>query len=104
MPKGYWIAHVDVADMDTYKNYMAAIQAPLARFGGRYLVRAGAVSHAEGRNRSRTVVIEFPTSEAARQCYESAEYQDARRFRLGAAAADLQVIEGYDGPQPGDSA
>lgn len=100
MPKGYWIAHVDVNDMETYKNYMAAIQAPFARFGARYLVRGGEVSQAEGQNRLRTVVIEFPTIEAARDCYDSPEYQAARKFRLESAAADLQVIQGYDGPQP----
>jgi len=101
MPKGYWIAHVDVDDMETYKNYMAAVQAPFARFGGRYLVRAGTVSYTEGQNRSRTVVIEFPTAEAARACYDSPEYQEARKIRLGVSRSELLVIEGYDGPQPG---
>ena len=39
MPKGYWIAHVDVDDMDVYKNYIAAIQGPFATFGARSWVR-----------------------------------------------------------------
>ena len=101
MPKGYWIAHVDVKDMETYKNYVAGIQAPFARFGARYLVRGAAPVHSEGQNKLRTVVIEFPSVEAARACYESPEYRDAMKHRLAAASADILVIEGYDGPQPG---
>lgn len=101
MAKGYWIAHVDVDDMDVYKNYIAAIQGPFARFGARYLVRGNPPVLAEGHARSRTVLIEFPTIEAARACYESPEYHEAKQHRLKSAAADLLVIEGYDGPQPG---
>ena len=101
MPKGYWIAHVDVDDMDVYKNYIAAIQGSFAKFGARYLVRGSPPSHTEGTNRPRTVVIEFPSLEAARACYESAGYQEAKQHRLKSASADLLVIEGYDGAQPG---
>ena len=41
MPKGYWIARVDVADAERYKAYIAANAKPLRQFGGRFLVRAG---------------------------------------------------------------
>lgn len=101
MPKGYWIAHVDVSDWDAYKNYVDGIQAPLAAFGGRYLVRAGEVSESEGGLKPRSVVIEFPSPEAAQACYRSAEYRAVESFRRNAAAADLVVVAGYDGAQPG---
>ena len=104
MPKGYWIAHVDVSDPETYDKYRAAIQAPLAEFGGRYVVRGGEISHAEGPHRSRNVVIEFPSPEAAQACYDSPEYQEAAKFRKSAASSELMIIAGYDGPQPGGSA
>jgi uncharacterized protein (DUF1330 family) len=39
MPKGYWIARVDVHDAEAYKKYIAANAAPLAQFGARFLVR-----------------------------------------------------------------
>ena len=102
MPKGYWITHVDVSDWDAYRNYVDGIQAPLAAFGGRYLVRAGEVSEVEGDLRARSVVIEFPSVEAAHACYRSAEYRAARTFR-DAAAADLVVVAGYNGAQPAEN-
>jgi uncharacterized protein (DUF1330 family) len=41
MPKGYWIAHVDVSDDEGYKPYAAANPAIFKKFGGRFVVRAG---------------------------------------------------------------
>jgi len=100
MPKGYWIAHIDVADLEQYKKYVAANAKPLARFGARFLVRAGTFEAAEGTARSRNVVIEFPSYRAALDCYRSPEYQDAIQLRLPVSIGDLVIAEGYDGPQP----
>ena len=102
MAKGYWIARVDVADAEVYKAYVAANAAPLARFGGRFLVRAGRFENPEGASRSRNVVVEFPSYQAALDCYRSADYQAAVQLRLPVSSVDMVVIEGYDGPQPGD--
>ena len=95
--KGYWIAHLDVHDPEGYKPYMAANQMPFGKFGARYLVRAGRCEVMEGRQRSRTVVMEFPSYEAALACYRSPEYQAAKALRQGKADADLVVIEAYGG-------
>lgn len=58
----------------------------------------------EGRTRSRNVVIEFPSYEAATACYASPEYGAAMRLRQHVPEGDLVIIEGYDGPQPGGAA
>jgi uncharacterized protein (DUF1330 family) len=47
------------------------------------------------------VVIEFPTYEAALECWDSPEYQAAKAERDGHAIADIIIIEAYEGPQPG---
>jgi uncharacterized protein (DUF1330 family) len=46
--------------------------------------------------------LEFPSYEAALACYRSPEYQHCKTLRDGKAQADIIVLEGYDGPQPGD--
>lgn len=102
MPKGYWIGRVDVRDADAYKNYVAKNGVAFAKFGGRFLVRGGAFETVAGAARARNVVIEFPSYEAALACWNSAEYQAARAEQKGGADIDLIVIEGYDGPQPGE--
>lgn len=103
MAKGYWIARVDVSDLDQYKQYVAANARPLAQHGARFLVRGGAFESPEGSSRSRNVVIEFPSYQAALDCYRSPEYQAALKLRLPVSTGDLIIIEGYDGPQPVDS-
>lgn len=102
MPKGYWIARVDVHDPETYKNYLSSNAIAFAKYGARYVVRASPFEAIEGTSRSRNVVIEFPSLESARACYASPEYQRGVPFRKAAAEADLIIIEGYDGPQPTD--
>lgn len=101
MPKGYWIAHVDVSNPEGYKAYVAANAEPLGKYGGRFLVRGGNLEAPEGRSRARNVVLEFPSYEAALACYKSPEYQRAVALRTPHSTADILVIEGYDGPQPG---
>lgn len=101
MPKGYWIGRVDVSNPDAYKNYVAANAAAFSKYGARFLVRGGGFRVAEGGSRDRNVVIEFPTYEAALECWDSPEYQAAKAERDGHAVADIIIIEGYEGPQPG---
>jgi uncharacterized protein (DUF1330 family) len=100
MPKGYWVARVDVHNQDAYKNYVAANGAAFAKFGGRFVVRGGRFETVAGSSRSRNVVIEFPSYEAALACWNSPEYQAAKAKQEGGADMDTIVIEGYEGPQP----
>jgi len=102
MAKGYWIACADVTDAEGYKAYVAANAVPFRKFGARFLTRGGAGERPEGRLRSRVVVLEFPSYERALACYHSPEYAAAMAAREGKALIDLAIVEGYDGPQPGD--
>ena len=100
MPKGYWIVRVDITNADEYQRYIAANGASLKKYGATFLVRGGQSKTVEGTSRMRNAVIEFPTYQAALDCWHSAEYQHARALRLAVSTIDLLVIEGYEGPQP----
>jgi uncharacterized protein (DUF1330 family) len=100
MAKGYWIGRVDVNNDEGYKAYAAANPAIFKKFGGRFVVRAGKFEAPEGSSRKRNVVIEFPSYQAALDCYNSPEYQANIKVRQPHATADIIVIEGYEGPQP----
>ena len=104
MTKGYWIARVDVSDPEQYKQYVAANALPFRNHGARFVVRGGPFEAPEGVSRTRNVVIEFPSYQAAIDCWKSREYQDAIKLRSSVSTIDLVIIEGYEGPQPGDSA
>ncbi|MBN2242048.1 MAG: DUF1330 domain-containing protein [Acidobacteria bacterium] len=67
----------------------------MARYGGRYLARAGKTIQFEGNGDDRRlVIIEFPPLEKAEAWYRSAEYQKVKTLREGAAKGTLIAIEG----------
>ncbi len=94
MPKGYWIARVDVRDAERYKDYVATAKPAFERFGANFLARGGEFAKLEGTARARNVVIEFPSLRAAVDCYNSAEYQAAAKIRQEVADAEMIVVEG----------
>ncbi len=100
MPKGYWIARMDTTNPERYKEYAVANGKAFKKYGARFLVRAGKFECVEGKARARNVVIEFPSYQAALDCWNSPEYKEALKIRQGISDGDIVVIEGYEGPQP----
>ncbi|NBX62872.1 MAG: DUF1330 domain-containing protein [Betaproteobacteria bacterium] len=100
MAKGYWMGRVDVSDPEQYKLYIAANAVAFKKYGAKFLVRGGNFENPEGQSRSRNVVMEFPSYQAALDCWHSPEYQAAIALRGHISTVDLVIIEGYDGPQP----
>ena len=98
--KGYWLGHVDVTDAEGYKPYTVANAIPFGKFGARFLVRGGRYEVMEGRARSRNVVMEFPSYDAAVACYHSDDYQAAVAIRKGKCEIDLVIVEGFDPSKP----
>ena len=100
MTKGYWIGRVDVADPEAYKAYMVACMESFREYGAHFLVRGGPYENPEGSSRTRNVVIEFPSYQAALDCWHSPEYQRVAKLRQPVSTIDLVIVEGHDGPQP----
>ncbi len=96
MPKGYWIAHNEVHDPETYKKYLAGCGVAFEKYGAKFLVRGGKFTLLEGNTRSRQIVIEFPTYQAALDCYHSPEYQNFCGFRQASSVGDTIVMEGVE--------
>lgn len=94
MAKGYWIGRITVHDEERYKDYIATASPAYQEYGAKFLVRGGAIHAEEGESRSRNVVIEFPSIEAALNCYNSETYGRARSIRQEIADGELMVIEG----------
>jgi uncharacterized protein (DUF1330 family) len=96
MPKGYWIAHVDVNDPDIYKAYISGAAPAFKEYGARFLVRGGRFHSAEGTACARNVVIEFPSYQAALDCYNSPAYQAAKAHRIAASTGSVLIVEGVE--------
>lgn len=92
----YWIAHVNVTDPQAYAGYQTLAPEAFAQYGARFLARGGAYETLEGPDFSRHVVIAFPSLQAARDCYNSPQYQTARARREGACVAHVVIVEAAD--------
>lgn len=92
--KGYWMAMIDVQDQDTYRRYVEGNAEAFAKYGARFVVRAGRYANPEGPTGNRHVVIEFDSYETALACYESPEYRQASKFRLAASTGHFVIVEG----------
>lgn len=90
----YAIVQVDVKDADEYAKYAALAGPAVAKFGGEFLARGGAVEVLEGTTRARNVLIRFADMQTAKTFYHSPEYQEALAFALPVAERDYKIVEG----------
>ena len=93
--KGYWlILGTPVTDPEAQAEY-GALWGPIAeRYGARLVAGPEAVAARETRDASRVLLVEFPSFEAARACYDDPEYQAARVVAARAAERSLVILRG----------
>lgn len=95
MPSGYIIASVTVTNPEQYEEYRKWSSEAMRVHGAEVCVRGGKVEVLEGDwNPGRTVILKFPSFEAAQSFHDSPEYRKARAAREGAAIMRLVVVEG----------
>jgi uncharacterized protein (DUF1330 family) len=91
----YIIASVTVTNPTQYDEYRKFSTAAMQAHGAKVLIRGGEVRVLEGDwNPGRTVVLEFPSMEAAQAFYDSPEYGVARKAREGAAVMRMVLVQG----------
>ncbi|UCG87134.1 MAG: DUF1330 domain-containing protein [Gemmatimonadota bacterium] len=91
----YLIAEIDIHDAERYEEYRKLAAPTVAAYGGRYVVRGGAVTRLEGKwAPGRVVVLEFPSVDRAKQWWDSAEYSPAKALRQMSASTEMIVVQG----------
>jgi uncharacterized protein (DUF1330 family) len=97
MPKGYWVSsHQRTPDQAKYEAYRVIAKPAVEAAGGKFLIVDGNPEVREFGKRFRTVVIEFPTKEAAVRAYESGAYQRALVAVGDGYERDFRIVEGVD--------
>ncbi len=91
----YVIADVEVLDSADYEQYRQHVPATIAAFGGRYLVRGGALTALEGDwLPKRCVILEFPSMAQLEAWYDSPAYVPLRALRERTTKSRLVKVEG----------
>jgi uncharacterized protein (DUF1330 family) len=91
----YLISDVIVRDKEAVEKYRQLAAASIEKWGGRYLVRGGAIYVLEGdQHPSTIIVVEFPSRKIANEWYRSSDYAKALEFRDDALSRSLILVEG----------
>ena len=96
MPKGYWVVTANISDPDGFTPYRETAGAIIANHGGHAIIRGDVTELVEGQSHGRSFIVEFPSYQAAKDCYASPEYQAAIELRKDAAHFDLVIAEGLE--------
>jgi uncharacterized protein (DUF1330 family) len=96
MPKAYWItAYHSISNPDALAEYAKLAGPALTAAGGKFLVRGVPFATKEHGMMQRTVVIEFPSMDAAKAAYDSEGYKKAlAALGPNSAVRDMRLIEG----------
>ena len=94
----YWICvYKAVHDQDKVTAYAELAGPAIRAGGGRFLARGNPAATFERGEATRTVVIEFPSVDAAVATHDSEAYQQALRALGDGADRDLRVVPGSQG-------
>lgn len=95
MMKGYWlIIGTEISDEGAQRDY-GELWKPIAeKYGARINQLVTPPILLESRDAQRVIVVEFPSYEIARACYDDPAYQEARLLALKASKRELLIIQG----------
>ena len=93
--KAYVIALETIHDQTMFAEYAKGVAATLAPFEGRFVARGGKFTMLEGEwQHPRTVIIEFPSREAAEGWYKSVDYRKIIGLRHKSSSGNLVILDG----------
>ena len=97
MAKAYWIAaYHEINDEQKLGAYLALAGPAVTAAGGRFLARGVAARAYEAGTLERTVLVEFPSVEAAVACHDSDDYQAALAALGDGVTRDLRIVEAFE--------
>jgi uncharacterized protein (DUF1330 family) len=93
----YWIStYKEILDEAKVAAYAELAGPALRDAGGTFVARGMPALTYEAGERTRTVLIEFGSVEAARAAHDSAAYQEALAALDGGAVRDMRIVPGVD--------
>ena len=91
----YLIVEIEVTDPVGYEEYKKQASETIRALGGKYIVRGGKTEVLEGDwQPKRLVLLEFPSTERAKEWLHSEEYREPRKLRQRTAKTNMILVEG----------
>ena len=99
MPAYLIVVNTEISDPEKMNEYGAGTMPTLQAAGARVLALEEAPEIIEGEwDAVRTLIIEFPSIEAAKGWYNSEEYKKLAPIRQAASEGNLILLDGFTPP------
>ena len=94
MTKGFWLVTTTVTNQ-AFAEYVEAFQPWIKSVGGSVFAKDLDGQTVEGKGGKLSVIIEFPSKQAAIDAYNSSEYQELSKLRwANSIDTNITIIEG----------
>ncbi len=90
----YLVANYRITNPDGYAAYPPAVAPTLEPFGGELVIADFASEAIEGQPLPVTIVVKFPSKEAAKAWYQSDEYQAILNLRTDNTEGSVVFVDG----------
>ena len=91
----YLIADLDITDPVVFEEYRQQVAPLVAKYGGKYVVRGGAIETVEGDwSPKRLVILEFENVDRLKAWYEGDDYRPVMALRHQSAHSNVVIVEG----------
>lgn len=99
MPKGYVIFAENIHDEAMHQGYIMRAAGTVMGYGGNAIVVNDGGDVIEGEwPYGRTVILEFPSVEKAKEWYDSADYQAIVGERHASTTSNAVIVPGFEMP------
>ena len=94
MTKGFWIVTTTVTNK-AFAEYVEAFQSWIQSVGGSVFAKDLESQTVEGKGGKLSVIIEFPSKQAAIDAYKSSEYQELSKLRwANSSETNITIMDG----------
>ena len=91
----YYVAHLKITDAELFKSVNERFSDVFKRSSGKVLAADSNFELLSGQfDGTRVVIIEFPSVEELKNCYNSSDYQETAKLREKAAEATILIAHG----------
>lgn len=95
----YIINNMTIHDREEYETYLRGFMPVFKKYDGSILAAQDAPTPLEGNwPYDRTILLSFPSREAADRWAQSAEYREIATHRLAGTVSNVVILEGFTRP------
>lgn len=93
----YLVNTYNIHDLETYKNYPPQVGLLLSRYGAKLLAMEMNAETLEGKAKTMTAIIEFPSEEVIRTMYNDPDYQAIIHLRHNSTSdCTMTILKSYE--------